>query len=161
VPLVLDLLRHGAALPAVDGGDEARALSPRGLADLERLASRLAQLGWRPDRAFASPLRRARDSATIALRRAAPHVTVERMDALCPDAAAADVVAALAAAGADSGHVLLVAHQPLLGRLAAHLGGGGDPGFAPGALVRVEFKGALAPGRGVAGWRLGPGGVGA
>ena len=95
MPLVIDLLRHGAALPAAADGDEARALSPRGRSDLERLASHLARLGWRPTRAFASPLRRARDSAAIALRQAAPDRTVEVLDALRPDAEPPGVLEAL------------------------------------------------------------------
>ena len=66
VPLLLDLLRHGEALPAAGGGDESRPLSARGARALERLAIRLSGLGWRPDRAFTSPLVRARDSARIA-----------------------------------------------------------------------------------------------
>ena len=56
VPLVLDLLRHGDALPADSGGDAARRLSPRGIAALERLARHLATLDWHPTRAFVSPL---------------------------------------------------------------------------------------------------------
>ncbi|MGH7730399.1 MAG: SixA phosphatase family protein [Candidatus Eiseniibacteriota bacterium] len=154
MPLVLDLLRHGATLPAAAGGDEARPLSSRGMADLERLASRLEAMGWRPDRAFASPLRRAHDSAVIALRVAAPGLEVEPMDALRPDGDPAGVLEALAAAGATAGHVLLVGHQPLLGLLAAHLNGGPAPGFTPGSLVRIEFAGPPAAGQGVTGWRL-------
>ena len=160
MPLVLDLLRHGTALPAAHGGDEARVLSTRGLAEIERLAAHLAGIGWRPDRAFASPLRRARDTATIALREVAPRLAVERMDALLPDSDPAGVVEALTAAGAVSGHVLLVAHQPLLGRLAAHLDGGANPVFSPGTLVRIEFPGLPTEGRGVAGWHLAPGRLG-
>src|SRR5262245_12922839 len=48
VGLVLDLMRHGHALPATDGDDDRRRLSPRGREDLERLAQRLKSLGWRP-----------------------------------------------------------------------------------------------------------------
>lgn len=147
-------------MPATDGGDEVRVLSARGLADIERLAAHLAGIGWRPDRAFASPLRRARDTATITLREAAPRLAVERMDALLPDSDPPEVVAALTAAGAVSGHVLLVAHQPLLGRLAAYLDGGSSPVFSPGTLVRIEFAGPPTGGRGVTGWRLAPGSLG-
>jgi len=156
VPFVLDLLRHGAAHPAAEGGDGARPLSPRGMADLAALASRLAGLGWRPDRAFASPLRRAHDSAVIALREAAPGLVVESLDALRPDGDPAGVLAALLSANATTGHVLLVGHQPLLGLLAAYLDGSTPPGFTPGSLVRIEFTGPPAPRRGVVGWRLSP-----
>jgi phosphohistidine phosphatase len=157
VPLVLDLLRHGAALPAARDGDASRRLSPRGRADLERLAVRLTGMGWRPDRAFTSPLLRARDSALIALGGTTPVVTAEVMDALRPECDPAAVLEALAARGSTQGHVLLVGHQPLLGLLGGLLTGGPAPGFAPGSLVRLEFAGALAAGAGASGLRLAPG----
>jgi phosphohistidine phosphatase len=154
VPLVLDLLRHGDALPAADGGDEARRLSPRGERDLERLALHLASLRWRPDRAFTSPLSRARDSARIVLGRAAPQVIAAAMDALRPEGDHERVLGALAEAHATRGHVLLVGHQPLLGRLATYLTGSDGPGFAPGSLARIEFPAAPAPATGTLRWRL-------
>jgi phosphohistidine phosphatase len=157
VPLVLDLLRHGAALPAAHGGDEARPLSPRGRADLERLAAHLAGMGWRPDRAFASPLTRARDSAVIALRQAMPNLLAREMDALRPDSYPGSVVDALAAESSTEGHVLLVGHQPSLGLLCAFLTGAPAPALAPGSMVRIEFSGPLIAGTGIAGWLLAPG----
>lgn len=157
MPLALDLLRHGAALPDADGRDDARRLSPRGRADIERLASHLAGIGWCPGRAFSSPLVRARDSALITLRAAAPQLTLELMDALRPDTDPSAVLDSLAAAGSVEGHVFLVGHQPLLGQLAGLLAGGAPPGFAPGTLARFEFPGPLMAGQGVAAWRLAPG----
>jgi phosphohistidine phosphatase len=154
VPLVLDLLRHGDALPAADGGDESRRLSPRGERDLERLALHLAGLRWRPDRAFTSPLVRARDSARIVLRPAAAELAPTVMDALRPDGEPAGVVDALIEAGSTDGHVLLVGHQPLLGVLAGSLTGGEAPGLAPGDLVRVEFDTEVAAGAGRSRWRV-------
>lgn len=157
MPLVLDLLRHGVALPAFQGGDDARRLSPRGRADLERLGAHLAATGWRPHRAFASPLARARESAATALGGVSPALPVEVMEALRPDTEPAAVLLALAEKGATEGHVLLVGHQPLLGLLGGHLTGGPELGFAPGTMVRIEFSGAPASGTGIARWHLPPG----
>lgn len=157
MPLALDLLRHGNALPAFQGGDDARRLSPRGRADLERLAAHLAATGWRPDRAFASPLVRARESAVAALAGVSPALPVEVMEALRPDTDPEAVLRELAERGATAGHVLLVGHQPLLGLLGGHLTGGPELGFAPGAMVRIEFSGPPTPGSGVARWHLPPG----
>lgn len=157
VPLVLDLMRHGHALPAAEGGDALRCLSQRGRAELEHLAARLRALGWRPDRAFTSPLARALESARIALRAAAPDLAPEPMEALRPEARPAEVLAALEAEGSTAGHLLLVGHQPLLGLLAALLTGEPAPAFPAGSLLRIEFAGALAPGAGVAGLHLAPG----
>ena len=113
-------------------------------------------MGWRPDRAFTSPLARARDSAHIALGGTAPAVTAEVMDALRPECDPTAVLEALAAQDSTEGHVLLVGHQPLLGLLVGLLTGGPAPGFAPGSLVRIEFTGTLAAGSGAPGLRLAP-----
>jgi phosphohistidine phosphatase SixA len=58
--LVLDILRHGEALPVGPGGDASRALSSYGVMEIRALGARLAASGWRPDRVFSSPLVRAR-----------------------------------------------------------------------------------------------------
>jgi phosphohistidine phosphatase len=156
VPLVLDLLRHGHALPADEGGDDLRRLSPRGRADLERLAGRLMTMGWHPDRVFTSPLTRARESALVTLQEAAPDRALEPMEALRPESRPSEVVMALEAEGATTGHLLLVGHQPQMGLLAALLIGSSPPGFATSTLQRIEFKGTLAPGAGVLGLRFSP-----
>ena len=114
-------------------------------------------MGWRPDRAFASPLLRARESAAIALREAAPDLAAARMAALRPDSDPAAVLEALAAAEASEGHVLLVGHQPLLGLLGGVLTGGPSLALSPGSLVRIEFTGPLAARSGAMGWKLAPG----
>lgn len=152
---MLDLLRHGHALPADDGGDAARRLSPRGRTDLERLGERLRSMGWRPERVFTSPLPRARESALVALAGAAGPEP-ETMEALLPESHPAEVVSALGAEGATSGHVVLVGHQPLMGLLARHLTGESPPEFPTASLLRIEFAEALAPGSGVAGLRITP-----
>ena len=102
---------------------------------------------------------RARDSATIALSRAAPDLRPEVLDALRPECNPEAVVAALepAVVGIGAGHVLLVGHQPQLGLLAGLLTGGPAPPFAPGSMVRIQFPGPLAARVGVADWHLAPG----
>lgn len=157
VPFLLDLLRHGAALPAADGGDAARPLSPGGQRDLERLSRHLAGLGWRPERAYTSPLIRARDSARIVLSHITPPVTPVTVDVLLPEADTSELLAWMSGDGAVAGHVLLVGHQPLLGDLVRRLTGGEAPGFAPGDLIRVEFNGPAEPGAGKTVWSVGPG----
>ena len=72
--LVLDLLRHGEALPAGSGGDRNRDLSPAGTRGVAGVGALLAAESWRPDRVFSSPYRRAEASARLAL---------EAVDAVC------------------------------------------------------------------------------
>lgn len=146
-PLVLDLLRHGPAEPAGPAGDGGRPLTPGGLSVLERLGVRLEREGTRHDRAFASPLVRAAESAAVLLAASPDHAPVETLEALAFASSPADVLAALRGLGVTSGHVLLVGHQPLLGLLALLLTGA-EVAFAPGSLVRVECPHGLLPGTG-------------
>jgi len=137
VPLVLDVLRHGEAEPAGPAGDAGRALSTAGIRAMAELAERLAAENWRPDRIFSSPLMRARQTAEI-VRGAAPGApAIELLDELLAESEPVDALAALEAIGAGDGHVLLVTHQPLAGRLAARLTGEETP-FRAGTLVRIE-----------------------
>jgi phosphohistidine phosphatase len=154
--ITLDLLRHGYALPAGTGGDRGRALSPEGIRGLEALATRLAGEGWRPDRAFSSPYPRARQSAAIVAAAAATPLEVEVLDDLQPERDPEGVLEALGGLGIATGHVLLVAHLPLLGLLAGRLAGD-DPGFAPGTLVRVHCPLDAAAGAGRVVLTLSPG----
>jgi len=153
VPLLVDLLRHGDALPAGKDGDDARTLSPRGARDLERLASHLAQIGWRPERVYTSPLVRARESARIALGLVTPSPEVEVLEALRPSGEPGAIVRALSEEG-SARHVLMVGHQPLLGELAALLTHRPGPGFTPACLVRIEFTEVPAAGGGTLRWRI-------
>lgn len=145
--IVLDLLRHGRALPAGPGGDRQRALAPAGAAGLAALAARLVRETWRPDRVFSSPCLRARQSAEIVAERAAPAVAVETLDALESGHEPAEVLEALARHGVEAGHVLVVGHQPLLGRLVGHLTGV-EQGLSPGMLVRVHCPRGMQAGSG-------------
>jgi phosphohistidine phosphatase len=145
--LTLDLLRHGLALPAGAAGDRQRALSPAGVRGLESLAAHLVRKTWRPDRIFSSPYARAQQSARIVAGAAAPPVAVELLGDLEPEREPAEVLDALTLREVRSGHVLLVGHQPLLGRLAGHLTGVAQ-GLSPGMLVRVHCPAGLGRGNG-------------
>ncbi len=148
MPLCLDLLRHGEALPSGASGDAERSLSPAGQRAVTRVAEECARRAWRPDRVYASPLRRAQETATIVLSRLAPGGAAETLRELVPDHEPEDLVLTLERCGV-SGHVLLVGHQPQLGRLAAYLTGEREPGLPPAGLVRITFADRLAPGAGV------------
>ena len=149
VPLRLDLVRHGEALPADAEGDGMRRLSPAGRATIERVAERFAREGWRPNALWASPLVRAQESAAI-LARVCPGLAVGVTEALTPDHDPEDVLAELEARG-SRGHVVLVGHQPLLGRLIRHLTGQ-DVALPAGTLIALDV--AHGPRRGAATIRL-------
>lgn len=140
--MILDLVRHGHAVGAHPGGDAARTLSERGREEIARLAADLAARGWRPDCAFASPLVRARQTASLLLDGIAAPPPIALLDALEPEADPDETLAELAAHD-HAEHVVVVSHLPLLGLLAQALTGI-DPGFEPAAFVRIELDGAIA-----------------
>jgi len=146
VSVRLDLLRHGAALPATSDGDEARSLSESGRSAVARIAAEYGQRNWRPERLFASPLRRAQETASIVARTMAL-LEIETLDELAPDGHPSGVVAALVRERLQ-GFALLVGHQPLLGELASHLTGAPVTGLSPGAMVSLEITAPLGRGSG-------------
>ena len=135
---VIDLLRHGDAAPANGGSDAARRLTERGRADVTLVAGQLA-MGPKPGRIFSSPLIRARETADLVADRLASPPAVERLDALSPESEPEAVIEALIEQGIESGHVLMVGHQPLLGRLVEHLTGS-EPALPPATLVRITCE---------------------
>jgi phosphohistidine phosphatase len=138
----LDLLRHGEALPAGEGGDGARALSETGRSAVARVADEYLRRGWRPDRVCSSPLRRARQSAEILIARLAAPLESEVWDGLMPDRTPEDLTADLE--GRElGGHVVLVGHQPLLGQLASYLTGGPSRPLPTAGLLVLRATGRL------------------
>jgi len=144
VPLRLDLVRHGEAEPAGEGGDGARRLSPAGRHTITELSSLLTLHGWRPTAIWASPLVRAQETAAILMAHSR-ELSIGTLFELMPDGEPDDVIEALLERSAE-GHVVLVGHQPLMGRLVAWLTGAPERAFRPGMLVRLDIHGAPRPG---------------
>jgi phosphohistidine phosphatase SixA len=147
MPLVLDLLRHGEAEPSHPSGDDERPLTARGEQCICALGMRLGGERWRPTRIFSSPIKRARDSALIATREAGLATPVETLEVLGANQDPGDVMRALEGLGIVSGHVVLVGHQPLMGRLCQWLTGE-ERKLSPGSLLRIELPDRPLPGSG-------------
>ncbi|OGF20972.1 MAG: hypothetical protein A2V63_06090 [Candidatus Eisenbacteria bacterium RBG_19FT_COMBO_70_11] len=146
-PLVLDLLRHAEAAASGPDGDASRPLSPAGRRTLRALSRLLAEEGWRPTRAFASPLRRARDTARLLVSGLVPRLEVGVLDQLAPEEDPGALAVELERRGLLVGHLLLVTHLPLVERLCVRFTGGAA-GFAPATLCRIEFTAGAAAGAG-------------
>jgi len=145
VPFRLDLLRHGDALAATNGGDAERQLSDAGRETIARVAEEYLRRDWHPERVYSSPLRRARQSAAILAHRIKPAPDYEILDALLPDEPPDHVVAWLSSSDLPP-HVVLVGHQPSLGRLTAHLTGGREPSVPTAGLLVLRFQEPIAAG---------------
>jgi phosphohistidine phosphatase SixA len=142
VPFRLDLLRHGDAVLAGSEGDAARVLSAIGRRDVARMAEEYVRRGWRPERVFASPLRRAQETAGILISRLGGSTEFDTLAELLPDSEPDNLLAALRQR-APAGHVLAIGHQPLLGQLAILLTGDRRVAFPPAGMARIEFDDAL------------------
>src|SRR5215470_4270925 len=131
-------------MSALEGGDAERQLSDAGRDAIARVAEEYIRRVWHPARIYASPLRRARQSAAILAHRIKPAPDYEILDALLPDEPPETVVARLSTMMLPA-HVVLVGHQPLLGRLAAHLTGGREPSVPTAGLLVLRFANVIAP----------------
>jgi phosphohistidine phosphatase len=113
------LIRHGEAGDDARR-DEERALTERGRADTRRVGRALARRGTRFTAVITSPLVRAVQTAEIVAAGVQFRGRVTVTTALEPEADAAGVVALLTALEAEKS-VALVAHEPILSRVAAAL----------------------------------------
>jgi phosphohistidine phosphatase len=115
------LVRHGIAAPASSGmSDNDRALTPDGKRKMRRIAVGLKRLGVAPDVVLSSPLRRAEETATVLINTLARELHAEIYQPLAPGHEAPEVVKGLRPYRAAR-ELVLVGHQPDLGRLASHL----------------------------------------
>ncbi len=129
---VLALLRHGLAAGQAANSE----LLPEGGVYLRRLGAMLRAEGWAPAAVLTSPYMRAKASAQVMIEGLGLMITPTVIDELVPESEPADALAAILTAAPQSTLVLVVAHLPLLGRLA-HEMVGEDPTFSPGTLVEI------------------------
>jgi phosphohistidine phosphatase len=128
----LYLVRHADAAPGEP--DELRSLTEEGREQARRLGERLLEEGVQPDTVLTSPLLRARETADLLCE--SHDIRPQTDERLAPGASAA-VVRELVAGRGD--RVVVIAHQPDCGRIAAELSGGAEPAFPPAGMVRVEL----------------------
>jgi len=154
--MVLYVVRHGRAEePRAGLADEDRALTERGRREVR---ATLGRTGAAPVRILTSPLRRARETAEIAvevLRCPEPLVLTR---ALAPESSPERIWRDLSD-HADSPEVMVIGHQPLLGAVYAFLLG--SPALAvsvdPGSVGCIELDGLSGPPSGELCWLLPPG----
>lgn len=158
----LYLMRHGDAVDVGQMGvkrDADRMLSDEGIEKTRAAAMGLRSLLEAPlIRVVASPLVRARQTAEIAAKAAAPGVEVELADALKSGAHASDALDWLH--GQPAAPMLLVGHMPDLSALASFLvSATGQAGFhfKKAAVLCLHFNGRAAAGKGEVMWFLQPG----
>ncbi len=151
--LELYLIRHGiAAEPETGQSDNARPLTPEGIARLREQAAGLDALDACFDVVLTSPLLRARQTADVLVDNMSNRAPVIVAEALAPAGSSQSVVTELGRHGSRS-RIALVGHEPGIGDLAAHLLGGHAPiGFKKGAICRIDFSRPPPGGKGSLRW---------
>jgi len=109
------LMRHGEAGKRVSiaAKDTERALTAAGRQEVERVAEGIAELGYKFDVVVSSPLKRARDTATIVNKTLGRKTAVEEWSELSPEGDTNDFYRRLAKLRPGS-VVLCVGHEPYL-----------------------------------------------
>ena len=128
----LYLVRHAEAAPGEP--DELRQLTPEGREQARALGKRLRDEDAAPAVVLTSPLLRARETGGELAR--ALDVESKPDERLAPGASVDDVRAAVEGRGDQ---VVVVAHQPDCGQIAAALTGGPEPRFPAGGLVVLDI----------------------
>ena len=147
------LFRHGPA-GSRDASrwpnDETRPLSPKGIERTERAARGLARLEGSIRAILTSPLERARQTAQLlhdVLQAKAP---IGELEALEPGGSYREVVQRLQSLDGE-GAVVLVGHEPDLGKLAGVLLFGAPASTLPlkkAGACAIDFDGSPRPGEG-------------
>jgi len=142
----LYLLRHGLAVePGLAGyqPDAERPLTPKGKARLRTAARAMEALDLSFDCILSSPLRRARQTAEIVARRLRLRKKLAFADDLAPGGDPRRLIQELNQLRPEPQQVLLVGHEPYLGRLVALLTAGNtglEIDFKKGGLCRLQTE---------------------
>jgi phosphohistidine phosphatase len=155
-PFQLFLLRHAdAGDPMAWAGDDAeRPLSAKGKRQARRLASLLAEIGWKPDVILTSPKVRAAETARIVGQ--AVDVKPADEQILASSFELSDVASVLAD-HPDARRVVLVGHDPDFSSLASTLTGAAIE-LRKGAIARIDLQDSSpAAGQGALRWLIPPG----
>jgi phosphohistidine phosphatase len=137
------ILRHGIAEEAADvpqKPDRERVLTAKGKKRMKRNALGMAAAGWRFDRAFTSPLIRARQTADIVAAIVDVDGEVTTTEALVPDAAPELILEELRQQAQGARRILLVGHEPHLSTLVTRwlgLPGGGWLELKKGGVCKL------------------------
>jgi phosphohistidine phosphatase len=143
--VIVWLLRHGIAEDHAPGGDDGeRALTAEGIARLERAGPAWRRAMGSVDLVFASPLRRAQETAEMLILALGSEVAVETLAELAPGERPLEVLARLQhELQTGRAAVACVGHEPHLGSLLGLLLTGSKGTALPlkkGMLVGVEVE---------------------
>lgn len=153
--MILYFLRHGKAGQPRPHDDDARGLTPKGVAALRAAAPVWRRLKVRPDVVISSPLPRALQTAELFVEGVGLDSPPAVDDRLRPGADWADMAAA-AAEHPGAQQVMFVGHEPDLSSAVEELTGAAAIRLRKGGLAAVECPEAPEPGSGELAWLIDP-----
>ena len=151
--MILYFLRHGKAGSPRATNDDARELTPKGIAALRAAAPLWHRLNLRPDLVLSSPLPRALQTAQLFCDAMGGGPTPD--EGLRPGASWGDLARAMAA-HPNARRVMFVGHEPDLSSAIVDLTGAASVRMRKGGLACIEFYGVPEPGGGEIAWLLDP-----
>lgn len=153
--MILYLLRHGKAGQPRPHDDDARELTPKGVAALRAAGPLWQRLQARPDVVVSSPLPRALQTAQLFVEAVGLGNEPVTDDRLRPGAAWSDL-AEVVAEHPEAERIMLVGHDPDLSSAVEELTGAAAVRLRKGGLAAVEFDDTPRPGAGELAWLLDP-----
>ena len=159
----LYLLRHAIAAakddPAFES-DSDRPLTKKGIKKFRKAARGIERLGIPFDAILSSPLVRARQTADIVAAVLNKESYIEEISELAPQSLPEQLTSALNNFN-DKQHVMLVGHEPFLGKLAAFLVNGKNNSdsvipLKKGGICRIEIEALPSTRPGQMHWLLTP-----
>jgi phosphohistidine phosphatase len=142
----LYLLRHGMAVERGTPGfknDAARPLTPKGRRQLRQTAAAMTKMELPFDLLLSSPLLRAKQTAEIVAERLKLKKRLKFSDELKPDGSMTNLLRQLNELNPLPESILLVGHEPYLGRLISLLISGDEKAtidFKKGGLCKLEVN---------------------
>jgi phosphohistidine phosphatase len=158
VLMELYFLRHGKAEDPGQGGaadDFSRALTEKGIDEMEAEAKALDRLGVRPELILTSPLVRAKETAQIVAKRLGLKKELVETELLAPGCNLNRLQKLLVQHGACQ-RIMLVGHEPDFSTMVGELVGGAVIEMKKGGLALVTIERALRAGSGVLEWLVPP-----
>jgi phosphohistidine phosphatase len=153
------LLRHGISEDdSPTGKDSDRRLTDEGRRKTREVMKVIAEAGLRPQAVVSSPYIRARQTAEVAMEVLGSKDALQFSDNLVPESDPQDIWRELRNGYSSFGSVLLVSHEPLMGRCTGFLLGVPEltVDFKKSGIIRIDLEPVGVHPRGVLKWMLVP-----
>ena len=129
-------------------GEEGPGLSHFGRSQVEKLQTLVEALGLNPGIVLTSPMKRAKETAELAVKMFWGQSEIMETDKLLPKASIPQLYEEINSFGNET-QIVVVTHYPLIKELVSNaLGTKFEPELLNGSLLRIDFKRQVSSGKG-------------